>query len=224
LQVPRREIMREMQDWRLEPTERRLARMADQARAVAARLEKNVRVQFESNGVRVERTELVGLWSTLVHVVRNAIDHGVEGEDERVAAGKPAQGVLTLETSLEGDELVFRAEDDGRGIDWGRVRAQAREMGLAFATAQDLQEAIFSSGFSTRDTASEHSGRGIGLHAVSAICKELGGSVRIESVTGRGACVEIRIPRRRDSERESPKLSPVLAASTSARGQGMAVV
>ncbi len=224
LQVPRREIVREMQDWRLEPTERRLARMAEQARAVAERLDKKVRVELEPNGVRVERTELVGLWSTLVHVVRNAVDHGIETEDERVAAGKPAQGVLKLETSLEGDELVFRAEDDGRGIDWGRVRTQAREMGLAFASAEDLQEAIMSSGFSTRDAATEHSGRGVGLHAVSALCRELGGGVRIESVTGRGACVEIRIPRRRSAEAESPKPPPRLGTSTGGRGEATATV
>jgi two-component system, chemotaxis family, sensor kinase CheA len=217
LKIPRRDIVQEMESWRLEPTERRLNRMADQARSVADRLHKNVCLQLESNGVRVGRTELAGFWSALVHVVRNAVDHGIETEEERVLAGKPAFGTLRLKTALEGPDLVFRAEDDGRGIDWARVRERAQEMGLRSATDEDLNEALLASGFSTTDAATEHSGRGVGLHAVSTICRELGGRIRIRSAKGRGACVEIRIPRSRASGRESTKMA-LLSASRSERG------
>ena len=132
------------------------------------------------------REGLSAFWSTFVHVVRNAVDHGLEPPEERRAAGKSENGLVTLSTRLEKSLVAIRVADDGRGIDWNQVSERARAKGLPNETRHDLEEAIFSDGVSTRDAATETSGRGVGLSAVRAVVAEMGGSIEIQSAQGRG--------------------------------------
>jgi two-component system chemotaxis sensor kinase CheA len=128
----------------------------------------------------------------LIHVVRNSVDHGIEGPDERVRAGKPRAGRVSIESRLEGAAFVIVVEDDGRGIDWNTIRQRARLRGLPHATEHDLEEALFTDGITTRDAVSDLSGRGIGLSAVRQICAQLGGTIQVQSQHGLGTRFEFR--------------------------------
>ncbi|CAN5436796.1 hypothetical protein BH09MYX1_BH09MYX1_16000 [soil metagenome] len=183
-------------DLRLDSTDVRLERMAEQARKLATKLDKGpIEIALQSNGLRIARE--VGLWSSLAHVVRNAIDHGIEAPDERVAAGKSAMPTLTMSTSLEGDDFVCEIRDDGRGIDWELVREKARARGIGHDTEEELHEALFADGLSTKDVATDVSGRGIGMGAIRASCERIGGSIRIRSRRGMETRVELRVPQNR---------------------------
>ena len=151
-------------------------------------------MEIQSSGVRVTRATLAPLWSSIVHVIRNAVDHGIETPSERLDAGKPAMGRLTLRTSFEGDDFVFSVDDDGRGIDWEEIRSCAAEKGLRSTTAADLSEALFARDFTTRKVATEVSGRGVGLNAVRVTCEGIGGRVGLTSEKGRSTHLEIRVP------------------------------
>jgi two-component system chemotaxis sensor kinase CheA len=118
--------------------------------------------------------------------VRNAIDHGIETADERAAAGKSATGLLILRTSLKAGRLSLEVEDEGRGIDWERVATAARTRGLPTETQRDLEMALFHDDLSTRETATDTSGRGVGLSAVREVCAATEGEVLISSMPGRG--------------------------------------
>jgi two-component system chemotaxis sensor kinase CheA len=173
--------------WAHEPTQKRLSLFADQAHALAKRLDKGeLSVRIEDTGLRLPRDGLSPFWSTFVHVIRNAVDHGLESPDERRAAGKSEGGLITLSTTLEKSVVAVRVADDGRGIDWNRISEMARAKGLPAETRRDLEEALFSEGTSTKQAATETSGRGVGLGAVRAAVTELGGSIRIQTELGRG--------------------------------------
>lgn len=174
--------------WKLESGEARLARVAEQARGLAERLGKGpVQIDVEANRVRFVPEKWTEFWSAAVHVVRNAIDHGLETPDERSRAGKPASGKLGLRTRLDAGELVVEFSDDGRGIDWTRVEAKARAHNLPAGSHAELVDALFADGLSTRDQAGEFSGRGVGLSVVREACQKLGGRVVVESRPGQGS-------------------------------------
>lgn len=172
--------------WTYEPTARPLSTLGQHARRLAQQLGKDVDVEVHDHALRVLPGALDTFWSSAIHLVRNALDHGVEAPDERVGHGKAARGKLTLRTRLSGDVLTVSLEDDGRGIDWARVEARAAQSGLPHATAADLEQALFSDGFSTRDEVTALSGRGVGLSAVRQAVEQLGGQLRISSQPGRG--------------------------------------
>jgi two-component system chemotaxis sensor kinase CheA len=181
--------------WRHEPTRKRLALFAEQARALATRVDKGeLSVRIEDAGIRLPAEGLCEFWSTFVHVIRNAVDHGLESPEERRAAGKSESGVLTLSTRVEESMLAIRVADDGRGIDWGSVSAVAKARGLPAATHRDLEEAIFSDGLSTKGGATELSGRGVGLSAVRAVVSEMGGSIQVQSAVGQGTEFTFLLP------------------------------
>jgi two-component system chemotaxis sensor kinase CheA len=121
-----------------------------------------------------------------IHVLRNSIDHGLELPEDRRAHGKPDAGRIELRTSLDREHFRVEFSDDGRGIDWTGVERQARRLGLPTTTEDDLIEALFADGLSTRQGVSELSGRGVGLGAVRQACRALGGDVEIESTQGLG--------------------------------------
>jgi two-component system chemotaxis sensor kinase CheA len=175
-----------------------LLRAARAGRAAAR--EANKRVEFEVAGgdARLDRSLAERVADPLLHLVRNAVDHGVEAEEERLAAGKPAAGLVRVEADSEGGLVVLRVSDDGRGVDVEAVGRAAASAGLV-APGGGLTDAhalrlIFRPGFSTAARASLVSGRGVGLDVVERAVEEAGGEVRVRSLRGRGTTFELRLP------------------------------
>jgi HPt (histidine-containing phosphotransfer) domain-containing protein len=181
---------------KLEPSARRLQRSAEQAQAIAKRLNKpNLHVVIEDNGVRLDADQWSSFWSAFVHVLRNAVDHGIELPEERRSVGKAPEGSITLRTQVSNEWFSIMLSDDGRGIDWSAVAAKAQRHGLPHATQADLVEALFADGVSTRDEVNEFSGRGIGMGVIREACRSRGGQILVESQTGSRTTMEFRFPR-----------------------------
>jgi HAMP domain-containing protein/HPt (histidine-containing phosphotransfer) domain-containing protein len=195
--APVDELLAIIDSWRHERIEPRLQRFADDAQLLAARLGKGpIEVTVEvDDDLRLPAERWAGFWNAFVHAIRNAIDHGIETPDERSAAGKPALAQLTLRAARRGDEIAIDIEDGGRGIDWARVTELACARGLPYASQADLVDALFHDGFTTRDTANEISGRGIGLSALQHACIATGGRATITSRDGAGTTLGFRWPR-----------------------------
>jgi two-component system chemotaxis sensor kinase CheA len=129
-----------------------------------------------------------------VHVIRNAVDHGIEPRDVRRTLGKSEVGVIRISATLQGGEFTVAVEDDGGGIPWERIAERARERGLPHATHAELVRALAAQGLSTKDAVTEISGRGVGIGAVFEACERLGGTVAVESRAGAGTRMEFRFP------------------------------
>jgi HPt (histidine-containing phosphotransfer) domain-containing protein len=195
--VPHCELLEQAATWEFEDAQQHLETLGDHARALAGRLGKgSIDVQIESSGLRLPPNACGELWNVLVHVVRNAVDHGLESAPDREALGKPTRGRLTLSTQLTDGMLAVAISDDGRGIDWERVRQRARQLGLPTETDADLEKALFSDGLTTRNDTTEISGRGIGTAALSSSIRSLGGRIELESVAGQGTTLRCSIPSR----------------------------
>ncbi len=174
----------------------RARRVAGQAKDLAKRLGKGG-LEVEVNAdrdVRFEAERWAPFWAAFIHVLRNALDHGVELPEQRLAAGKPAQGTLRLGMLRDGEHLTIELGDDGRGVDWARVRAKAKERGLPHASEQELVSALFSDGLSTAETVSDVSGRGVGLSAVRDAVRRLSGSIQVLSKPNVGTTIRFRFP------------------------------
>jgi two-component system chemotaxis sensor kinase CheA len=184
------ELLALLNHWLQDPLEPRLERLAQQVRALARRLEKpEPKVCIDAHGIRFSSPGFSAYWSAMVHVVRNAIDHGIESTEQRLARGKPEAGTLELSARRAGGKLTIEVRDDGAGVPWNRVREKAIAAGLPHATHEELVEALFADGLSTKDEASEISGRGVGLSALRAIVRDLGGSIEVHSTAGVGTSV-----------------------------------
>jgi chemotaxis protein histidine kinase CheA len=187
----------------IKPTLRSLARYA---RELARRLGRQIEVELAGEETRLDRRIARELEGALRHLVANAVDHGIESPEERAAAGKPAAGRLRLAAGAGGRGVELTIADDGRGIGGGEVARQAVAGGFLPRAALDgLPEAdalrlVFLPGFSTRDRASELSGRGVGLDAVEAAVARLGGEVRMASRLGGGSEVVLDLPVARRGE------------------------
>lgn len=191
------QLAHQLRTWKLEPTARRLLRAAEQAQGVATRLHKPaLKINVEDHQLRLSPRDWASFWTAFVHVIRNAVDHGVEDAETRRGAGKSPEGQLTLCTRVEHDDIVISIADDGRGIDWQAIARRARELGLPFQTHDELVEAMFADGVSTRSDVNEYSGRGIGMGVVREACRSRGGFIRVDSEPGRGTCVEFHFPQR----------------------------
>ncbi|MEQ9497268.1 MAG: ATP-binding protein [Deltaproteobacteria bacterium] len=193
--APRERIAESMVAWKLEPTARRLERLASQVHRIGARLDKqNIAVEVDGHGLRQDAEAWAPFWSSFIHVLRNAVDHGLESIEERRALGKDGSGHIRLETVMEGDEFVVRLTDDGRGIDWTRVAEKATRLGLPAEDRDDLVRALFHDGLSTRDDVTATSGRGVGLAAVQEACVAVGGHIDVDSKIGAGTTFVCRFP------------------------------
>jgi two-component system, chemotaxis family, sensor kinase CheA len=189
------ELVRLISAWKLEPSARRLERIAEQAQRIATRLNKGpLAVVIRDNGLRLEPARWASFWSAFVHVVRNAVDHGLESEVERLANGKSERGKLELVTRLDRHEFVIEIKDDGRGVDWSAIAERAKNAGLPHRTSQELVAAVFADGISTAPYISELSGRGVGMGAVRAECEARGGTVELVSEPAAGTRVVFRFP------------------------------
>ena len=194
----RARLLEVLTSWREEPVELRLARLADQAKALANRLGKGpIDVHIHADRLRLPPDEWAEFWTAFVHAIGNAVDHGLEDAEERQRVGKPSRGCIDLSIRAEPDGLRFLMADDGRGIDWKAVRQAAASAGLPNETQEELIAALCTDGLSTRARVSETSGRGVGMGAVRAACVKLGGQLNISSSPGRGTRLEFHFPRGR---------------------------
>ncbi len=189
------ELLAELERWRIDPIGPALERLGSQAELLARAQGKDVQITIEGARARFTDDRIRRLLAPLIHAVRNAIDHGLELPAERLEAGKPAVGQLVLACRDERAELVVEVIDDGRGVSWERVRNKARTLGLPADTTADLVEVLFADGVTTASEISELSGRGIGMSALREVCRELGGTVHVESSPGQGTRLTCRIPR-----------------------------
>ncbi len=190
-----RSLQAHVKAWSWKPVATSLGRLAEQAKSLSMRLhQRDVHVTVQAQGTKVPTEEWASFWAACVHFVRNAIDHGIEPADDRIARGKRSIGTIAMRAREEGGALVFEFVDDGRGIDWEKVRERARACGLPCRTAEDLERALFADGLSTRDHVGETSGRGVGLSAVLASCQSIGGRVHVRSERGQGTRIHVRIP------------------------------
>jgi chemotaxis protein histidine kinase CheA len=176
---------------------RRLQRVArDVARAEA----KQIRIQFRGETARLERSHQERLYEPLLHIVRNAVSHGIEPEPQRAAAGKDAIGTITLEAQCETHLVSVEVHDDGRGLDYDALRRRGMQRGLIapdrLPSDEELAQLIFHPGFSTRSDASEISGRGVGMDVVSATLDRMRGWVEVQSSPGQGTRIRLSIPLR----------------------------
>ncbi|MBK6684553.1 MAG: Hpt domain-containing protein [Deltaproteobacteria bacterium] len=193
---PRDEIARLLTGWRLEPTSQRLQRIAEQTQALAARLGKGqVTINVEPNKLRTSQDRWAPFWSALTHVVRNAVDHGLESPQERTKLAKSPAGTITLRTEEKDGQVVVEVADDGRGVNWEALGRAAAARGMNVETEADLVEALFADGVSTKDAVSDVSGRGVGMAAVRQVCRALGGAISVTTEAGRGTTFRFSIPK-----------------------------
>ncbi|GAB3748458.1 chemotaxis protein CheA [Lysobacter olei] len=185
---------------RMQPVGRVFARFPKLARDVARQLKKTVELEVIGADTELDRNLVEALADPLVHLVRNAIDHGIESPAVRRAAGKPEQGRVLLIAQQEGDHVTIEVADDGAGINPENVRDSAVRKGLVDASAaarmsnEECLQLLFLPGFSTRTEISDLSGRGVGMDVVQSKLRELSGQVQIHSEVGRGSRFVIRVP------------------------------
>lgn len=185
---------------RMQPIGRLFQKYPRIARDLARQLGKDVELALIGEETEVDKTMIEDLADPLVHLVRNAVDHGVESPEDRLAAGKPAKSIVRLEARQEGDHIVLIIADDGRGMSPERIRAKAVEKGIIREeeanTLDDRQSLnlIFLPGFSTMAQASAVSGRGVGMDVVKTNIQKLNGSVEIRSEPGKGSVFLISLP------------------------------
>jgi two-component system chemotaxis sensor kinase CheA len=182
---------------RMIPVEAVLLRFPRLVRDLSVKLSKQVELELIGKDTELDRSVVDSLGDPLVHLIRNALDHGLETPAEREAAGKPPTGKVTIEARHAGGNVLISVSDDGRGIDPERVARKARERGLIGDEPIDMARAaelLFHPGFSTAETTSDISGRGVGMDAVRVAIRELGGEVTLLSELGGGTTAEIRLP------------------------------
>lgn len=183
---------------RMVPFERLLPRMRRVVRQVASEVGKQVSLAIGSAEGEMDRSVLERMIGPLEHMLRNAVDHGIELPELRQASGKPEEGRITLDLYREGGEIVLLLSDDGAGINLDAVRRKAIERGLMDADAeltdQEVLQFILEAGFSTADKITQISGRGVGMDVVNSEVKQLGGSMSLDTRPGKGSTFTIRLP------------------------------
>ena len=185
---------------RMQPVGKVFSRFPKVARDVARNLKKEVELELIGAETELDRNLVEALADPLVHLVRNAIDHGIEMPELREAQGKTRSGNVRLSAQQEGDYVSIEVQDDGAGIDPERLRAKAREKGLidpeaaARLSSEECLHLVFLPGFSTKQEVTDISGRGVGMDVVQSRIRELSGQIQIQSELGRGSRFLIRVP------------------------------
>lgn len=185
---------------RMVPVEQLFRRFPRVVRDVAKQCGKDVALQVSGQNTDLDKSVLDSLGEPLMHLVRNAVDHGIEPADQRIAAGKPARGTVYLNAYHQGTQVVIEVRDDGRGMDPVRLRTEAVQKGIlkpeqaARLTDQEACNLVFEPGFSTASVISEVSGRGVGMDIVRNVLDRLKGTVHIISSKGRGSTIQLRAP------------------------------
>ncbi len=168
-------------------------------RDMSKKLDKDVQLELVGGETEVDKNIIEHISDPLMHLMRNAIDHGIETSAERAAAGKPPAGQLILEARNDGSDVVILIKDDGRGLNREKILTRARENGLLHKPETELADKevysfIFAPGFSTKDKVTEFSGRGVGMDVVSQNISSIGGTVLIDSTPGAGTTILLKIP------------------------------
>jgi two-component system chemotaxis sensor kinase CheA len=185
---------------RMIPVEAVFLRFPRLVRDLSSKLGKQVELKLVGQETELDRTVVDALGDPIVHLVRNALDHGLEGPEEREAAGKPATGTVEISARHAGGNVVITVRDDGRGVNPDAVAKKAVARGLITPEQAETIDAaraielLFAPGFSTAETTSDISGRGVGMDAVRTKIRELGGEVVMTSETGQGTTAQIRLP------------------------------
>jgi two-component system chemotaxis sensor kinase CheA len=194
------ELRRSVLRMRVRPVRAVLQRFPRLVREMSANLGKSVRLVIEGDGTEADKTIVEMLFEPLLHLVRNAIDHGVETAGERTAAGKAPAARLRIKAERSADQVLIEVSDDGAGIDLSRVRQVAATRGLITEeqlptlTEAEVLDLVFAPGFSTAAKVTEISGRGVGMDAVRRAVERVGGHVSIASLAGQGTAVKLSLP------------------------------
>jgi len=194
-----RDIQEVAMSMRMIPLSGTFSKMVRLVRDLSQKVNKKVSLEIIGEETEVDKTIIEQISDPLVHLIRNAVDHGIEEPEERIAAGKPESGQLTIEAKHSAGEVWITIEDDGRGLDRERILQKAIERGLVIDEERDMKDEdvwrlIFEPGFSTADKVSSISGRGVGMDVVKRNIEKLRGRVDIRSVKGAGTVFAVRIP------------------------------
>ena len=185
---------------RMQPIKKVFGRFPRVVRDLARNLHKEVNLELQGEDTDLDKNLVEALADPLVHLVRNAVDHGIELPDERIKSGKPRVGTVILTAEQEGDHILLTIEDDGKGMDADQLRRAAVEKGIldedsaARLEEKDCYNLIFAPGFSTKQEISDVSGRGVGMDVVKTRIVQLNGSVSIDSKKGKGSTIIIKVP------------------------------
>lgn len=179
----------------IKPLFQRMARIVREAAAISG---KSAQLRTEGEGTEVDKTVIERLAEPLTHILRNAVDHGLETAARRVAAGKPSMGVISLSATYRSGRVVIEVADDGAGINREKVRAIAVEKGLVDPAAElsegEIDKLLFMPGFSTASEVSDLSGRGVGMDVVKRAIQAIGGRISIQSAPGKGTVISVSLP------------------------------
>lgn len=180
----------------LAPTFRKMNRIV---RDASKALNKEVELMIIGEQTEVDKNIIENISDPLMHLIRNSVDHGIEVPDERTSKGKPAKGQITLEAKNAGRDVWIIVKDDGKGLDRHKIYQKAYENGLTAKdeselTDKEIYSYIFLPGFSTKDQVTEMSGRGVGMDVVVKNIEKIGGSIQVDSISGEGSTIGIRIP------------------------------
>ena len=193
-------IHQSVMDTRMLPIGPLFARFHRVIRDITRANGKDIRLTISGEKTELDKRMIDELADPMIHMIRNAADHGIESPEVRAAAGKPRQGTIALDAFHRGSNIVIRVSDDGRGLDHDRIRAKAVEKGILSAadaermTRQQIHQLVWLPGLSTAEKLTEVSGRGVGMDIVRSKIDELNGTIEIESEPGRGAALTIKLP------------------------------
>ena len=192
------DLQRAIIDIRLVPIGQIFNKLNRTARRLARQAGKEISIQLYGGETELDKMMMDAIVSPLIHIIRNSIDHGLEPPEDRLAAGKSAEGLLSISAYQKGNSIIIEVSDDGRGLQFERIRQAAVKRGLADPkhppSDEECMELIFAPGFSSAETVTEVSGRGVGLDAVQASIQDMKGSIALWSEPGRGTAFQITLP------------------------------
>src|SRR3989339_906015 len=193
-----KDIQDQVMSMRMVPLKATFQKMARLVRDVSTKAGKKVRLELSGEETELDKTVIEEIGDPLVHIIRNSVDHGIEPQDERIAKGKPAEGLVRLNAFHKGGNIIIEIEDDGKGLCKDKLLKKAIENGLVEESAslsdQQIYNLIFAAGFSTAEKITDISGRGVGMDVVKKNVERLRGKVDISTVEGKGTKISIKLP------------------------------
>jgi two-component system chemotaxis sensor kinase CheA len=193
-----KEIQGTSMSLRMVPLKQTFQKMQRIVRDTSVALSKDIQIHLNGEETELDKTVIEALADPLVHLIRNAVDHGIEGRDERINAGKSTQGSVYLSAYHRGDKIVIEVRDDGKGLSADNLKKKALEKGILKEgdnlSDEQSYQLIFAPGFSTKNEVSDVSGRGVGMDVVKTNILRLQGNIELETTLGKGTCFRIVLP------------------------------